>query len=151
MRVFHALCAFCVVSTALLAAESPFVGTWKLNTGKSRSTPGTAVKEMTVTFEAVGNEMKRVATGTDGDGQPINQDSTIAWDGRDHAIDAPGMTVAVKQVNDRTLSVTVKQEGKVVDSVRAVVSKDGKTMTSYEKGQDPKGRKLDNTDVFEKQ
>jgi hypothetical protein len=151
MRVFHALCAFCVVSTALLAAESPFVGTWKLNTGKSRSTPGTAVKEMTVTFEAVGNEMKRVATGTDGDGQPINQDSTIAWDGKDHAIDAPGMTVAVKQVNDRTLSVTVKQEGKVVDSVRAVVSKDGKTMTSYEKGQDPKGRKLDNTDVFEKQ
>jgi len=151
MRVFHALCAFCVVSTALLAAESPFVGTWKLNTGKSRSTPGTAVKEMTVTFEAVGNESKRGPTGTDGDGQPINQDSTIAWDGRDHAIDAPGMTVAVKQVNDRTLSVTVKQEGKVVDSVRAVVSKDGKTMTSYEKGQDPKGRKLDNTDVFEKQ
>jgi hypothetical protein len=47
--------------------------------------------------------------------------------------------------------VKVKREGKVIDSIRAVVSKDGKTMTSYEKGEDPKGRQIDNTDVFEKQ
>jgi len=151
MRGFQFLSALCVFSISMVAAESPFVGTWKLNTSKSKSAPGTAVKEMTVTFEAVGDQMKRVATGTDPDGQPINQNSTIAWDGKDHPIDAPGITVAVNKVNDRTLNVTLKQEGKVIDSIRAAISKDGKTMTSYEKGQDPKGRKLDNKDVFEKQ
>ncbi len=151
MRALRLIAAIAAFSMAMIAAESSYVGTWKLNTSKSKSTPGTAVKEMTVTFEAIGDQMKRVATGTDSDGQPISMNSTIAWDGKDHPIDAPGLTVAVTQVNDRTLNVKVKREGKVIDSIRAVVSKDGKTMTSYEKGEDPKGRQIDNTDVFEKQ
>jgi hypothetical protein len=59
--------------------------------------------------------------------------------------------VAVGRVDDRTLMVTVKVDGKVVSSGRVVVSKDGKTMTSSFKGEDPKGRKFDNVDVFERQ
>ena len=59
--------------------------------------------------------------------------------------------VAVKSVNDHTLNVTVKVNGKVVSSGRAVVSKDGKTMTSRFKGEDPKKRKIDNVEVYEKQ
>lgn len=134
MRGLQLLTAICVFSTALFAADSPFIGTWKLNPAKSKFAPGTASKDMTVTFEAVGDQMKRVATGTDPDGQPINQNSTIAWDGKDHSIDQPGMTVAVNQVNDHTLNVMVKREGRVVDSIRAVVAKNGKAMTSTEKG-----------------
>jgi hypothetical protein len=151
MRGLPLLTALCVFSTALVAADNAFVGTWKLDPAKSKFAPGTALKDMTVTFEAVGDQMKRVASGTDPDGQPINQNSTIAWDGKDHPIDTPETTVAVNQVNDRTLNVTIKRGGKVVDSVRAVVAKNGKTMTSTEKGEDPKGRKLDNVYVFEKQ
>jgi len=105
---------------------------------------------MTVTFDPVGDQWKRVATGIDPDGEPVNQNSTIAWDGKDHAIDEPGITVAVSQVNATTLNVTVKREGTVVDTAHAVISKDGKTMTVVEKGQDPKGRKLDNVEVLEK-
>jgi hypothetical protein len=59
--------------------------------------------------------------------------------------------VAVKSVNDRTLNVTAKVNGKVVSSGRAVVSRDGKTMTSSFKGEDAKGRKFDNVEVFERQ
>jgi len=150
MRGCQLLTALFVFSAALVAADSPFAGTWKLNTAKSKSAPGTAIKEMTVTFEPVRDQWKRVATGTDSDGKALNQNSTIAWDGKDHAIDEPGTTVAVTQVNDRTLNVTVKHEGAVVDSVHVVISKNGKTMTVSEKGQDPKGRKLDNVEVFEK-
>jgi hypothetical protein len=155
MRGLQTLVAACLFSTALFAADNPFVGTWKLNAAKSKFAPGTEVKEMTVTFEAVGNEMKRTVSGTDADGQQINQSSTIAWDGKPHKIEAPpnpGFTVAVKKVGDHTVDVAVKQpDGKLLNTVKATVSKDGKSLTVTEKGQDPKGRKLDNTEVFEKQ
>jgi hypothetical protein len=145
----------CLFSTALVAADNPFIGTWNLNPGKSKFAPGTELKEMTVSFAAVGNEMKRTVSGIDPDGQQINQSSTIAWDGNAHKIEAPNappIMVAVKKVGDHTLDVTVKQpDGKLLDTVKAIVSKDGKSMTVTEKGQDPKGRKLDNTEVFEKQ
>jgi hypothetical protein len=48
--------------------------------------------------------------------------------------------------------VTVKNaDGKVVSSGHAEVSKDGKTMTATFKGEDPKGRKFNNVEVFDKQ
>jgi hypothetical protein len=151
MRGRQLLTALCVFSAALVGADNQFAGTWKLNTSESKSAPGTAIKEMTVTFEPVGDQWKRVATGTDSDGKAFNQNSTIAWDGKDHAIDEPGMTVAVTQVDDRTLNATVKREGAVVDSIHVAISKNRKSMTVSEKGQDEKGRKLDNVEVFEKQ
>ena len=150
MRGYQALTAVLVCYAALVAADSPFAGTWKLNTAKSKSAPGTAIKEMTVTFEPVGDQWKRVATGIDSDGKAVNQNAIIEWDGKDHAIDEPGITVAVTQANTSTLNVIVKREGTVVDSAHVVISNGGKTMTVVEKGQDPKGRKLDNVDVFEK-
>src|SRR3954463_7019976 len=151
MRGFRIVVCLSLISVALSAADSPFAGTWKLNTAKSKSVPGTEVKELTMSFQAMGDQWKRVATGIDADGKPVDENSTISWDGKDHRIDQPGITVAVNQVNDRTLNVKVKREGKVVNSVYVVVSDDGKTLTAHEKGQDPKGRMLDNTGVFERQ
>jgi hypothetical protein len=150
LRRLAAICIFSIFSTALLAATNPFLGTWKLNSAKSKFAPGTAYSDMTVTFEAVGDQIKRVATGTDADGKPINENSTIAWDGKDHDIGEPGITVAVTQVNDHTLNVKVKHEGKVMSSIRVVASKNGKTVTAAEKGEDLKGRKLDNVEVWDK-
>jgi hypothetical protein len=155
MRGLRFLIALSVISTAMLAADNPFIGTWKLNVAKSKFSPGTAIKEETVTFEAVGDQMKRTVVGIDADGEQLNQNSTIPWDGKAHKIEAspnPPIMVAVKKVNDHTLDVTVKQpDGKLVDTVKAVVSQDGKSITVTESGEDPKGRKLDNTEVFEKQ
>ena len=155
MRGLRFLIALSVISTAMLAADNPFVGPWKLNVAKSKFAPGTAIKEETVTFEAVGDEMKRSVVGVDADGAQMNQNSTIPWDGKAHKIEAPPappIMVAVKKVNDHTLDVTVKQpDGKLLETVKAVVSHDGKSITVTDKGEDPKGRKLDNIEVFEKQ
>jgi hypothetical protein len=153
MRGLRCVAAFCLFSVALVAADNPFIGTWKLNTAKSKGTPGTMNKESTVVFEADGNGVKRTVTGIDADGKPINLSATIPWDGMEHKVDGsmgPAM-VAVKNVNDHTTNVTVKVNGKVVSSGRSVVSKDGKTMTNTFKGEDPKGRKVDSVDVYEKQ
>jgi len=155
MRGLRFLIAFSVITAALLAADNPFVGTWKLNVAKSKFTPGTAFKEATVTFETAGDQMKRTFVGTNADGQQINEDSTIAWDGKPHKIEAPPnppIMVTVKKVDENTLDVTVETaDGKLLDTVKAVVATDGKSITVTNKGEDEKGRKLDNTEVFEKQ
>jgi hypothetical protein len=81
--------------------------------------------------------------------------ATIAWDGKEHKVEAPKrppVMVAVKSVNNRRINVTVKlADGKVVSSGHVDVSKDGKTMTATFKGEDPKGRKFDNVEVFDRQ
>jgi len=73
MPGFRCLTAICVFATALVAADNPFVGTWKLNLAKSKFAPGTQPKEVTVVFESVGDQIKRVATGVDEDGQPLKE------------------------------------------------------------------------------
>lgn len=152
MRVLHLAAAFCTFAIISVAADNHFLGTWKLNTAKSKGTPGTMSKEETVVFETDGSGIKRTVTGVDADGQKINASATIPWDGMEHKVDGPmgPAMVAVKTVNDRSINVTARINGKVM-SGRVVVSKDGKTMTSTFKGEDPKGRKLDNVEVFDKQ
>jgi hypothetical protein len=47
---------FCtMLSGLLLAQDNPFVGTWKLNTAKSKFEPGRQLKSMTRTIVAQGN------------------------------------------------------------------------------------------------
>jgi len=150
----HLVTAFCVFSVVLTAADNPFLGTWKLNTAKSKGTPDTMEKESTVVFASDGNGIKRTVTGIDSDGKPIHLSATIPWDGMEHKVNGPDgapAMVAVKTVNPNTLDVTVKVNGKVVSSGKVVVAKNGKTMTSTFKGEDPKGRKIDNVEVYEKQ
>jgi hypothetical protein len=143
LKVLTVLTVLSVSSTQLLAAQSLFAGTWKMNTAKSKSAEDATPKEMTLTYEPVGDQWKQIGVGTDHAGNSINQNYLIAWDGKDHPVDEPGMTIAVVQVDDHTQNVTVKQYGAVVDSGQMLLSKDGKTMTcSHE---DP-----NTVDVFEK-
>jgi hypothetical protein len=155
VRGLRLVASFFFLSITLLAANDPFLGTWKLNVAKSKGTAGTLSKEETVVFASDGNGIKRTVTGVDADGQKIDMSATIPWDGMEHQVEgpngAPAAMVAVKSVNDHTLNVTVKVNGKIVSSGQVVLSKDGKTMTSSFKGEDPKGRKIDNVEVYEKQ
>ncbi len=154
MRALYYVAAVCVFSVALVAADNPFIGTWKLNTEKSKGTPETMSKEENVVFAADGKKVKRIVTGIDADGKPINMSASIPWDGKEHKVENPNgapVMVAVKNVNDRTINVKVKANGKLVSSGQVAVSNDGKTMTASFKGEDPKGRKLDNVEVFDKQ
>jgi len=155
MRRLQLLAALCVFSAALFAADNPFLGTWKLNTAKSKGTQGTMDKEATTVFETDGDKIKRTFTAVNADGEKVNMVGSIPWDGKPHQVEgpngAPPAMVAVKRINERTLAVTVTVNGKVVAAGRSVVSKDGKTMTDSFKGEDPKGRKFDNVEVLEKQ
>jgi hypothetical protein len=146
ITVFAFLCVSLTTLISAQRAQRPFAGTWKMDVTRSKWGPGKGIKELTLTFEAVGDKWKQVGTGTYSDGSPLIHNYVMAWDGKDHPINGkpPGWTLAVLQVDDYTQNVTVKQDGKVVDSGRVLISKDGKTMTTTH--QDP-----DTVEVFEKQ
>jgi hypothetical protein len=150
--------AIFVISTTLLAAGNPFLGTWRLNAAKSKSSPMPLPQSLTVRFEADGERIRRTATGIDGEGKPIVQGgpkaTSLAWDGNDHSVPGPDgtpMTIAVKRVSDYRNDVTVKRNGKVTATIRSVVSEDGKTMTNTVQGVNEKGEKFRVTEVLEKQ
>jgi hypothetical protein len=159
MRLLFSVFAICASVTVLLGADNPFVGTWKLNTEKSKFSPGSEIRNMTVTFELDGNRVKVITTGTDRQGKPIvrggPEGDETPWDGQDHAVSGPGaspsMTLAIKLVNDHTVDVTVKSQGKVINRNHTVISEDGKTMTSTENGVDEKGAKVHKVEIYEKQ
>jgi hypothetical protein len=153
MQSLHLLTAFLVLSVPMVAADNPFLGTWKLNVAKSKGTPGTMSKEETVVFTSEGTAVKRTVTGINADGEKIDASGTLPWDGKDHKVDGPmgPSMIAVKSVDANTVNVTVKVNGKLVSTGKVAVSKDGKTMTSAFKGEDPKGRKYDNVAVYDRQ
>jgi hypothetical protein len=141
-----------LVAGALFAAE-PYMGTWKLNESKSKFTAGTA-KNTTVTYSSTMMGKVKVTTdGTDGAGKPSRTSWTGKFDGKDYALSGDPMTDtrAYAKVNDRTLQLTGKKGGKVVNTARVVVSADGKSRTVTINGTNAKGKKFKNTAVYDKE
>jgi len=155
MRFAYAIAlTLCMLATRLLAADNPFLGTWKLDVAKSQFNPGPGRKEITVKLEQDGENIRRLATGTSADGSPIHEESSIPWDGKDHLVPKPTepqRTVAITQIGGRTLQVIVKQHGKTTATSHVVVSSDGRTVRQTEDGVNDKGEKVHNVVVAEKQ
>jgi hypothetical protein len=122
-----------MASVQVFAQANPLLGTWKLNTAKSKYTGSPMPKEMTRTVEADGDSVKYTYAGTAADGSPISYGFTVKYDGKDYPMtgSAPGgvdMT-AIKRINANTYEATQKKAGKVVANTEVVVSKDGKVTT----------------------
>jgi hypothetical protein len=128
------------------------MGTWKLNEAKSKFAPG-ASKNNSVVYEAVGDNVKATVDGTDGNGKPTHSEWTGKFDGKDYPVagDPASDTRSLKKIDDRTLELTVKKDGKVTLTGRIVVSADGKSRTLTTSGTDAKGKKVKNTAVYDKQ
>jgi len=144
--------AFCLLGAAMCLAADPHVGTWNLNEAKSKITPGTT-KFTSVTFKDMLGNMKITQDGMSGDGKPIHVEWSGKFDGKDYPVtgDPNADTRAYRKVDDRTLEVTAKKNGKVVVTARTAVSADGKTRTGNVSGTTAKGKKFQNTAVYDKQ
>ena len=66
----NAALSMLILAAALWAAD-PFVGTWKLNTAKSKFKQGQAPKEQTVTITEVGSNLEVTVQRTGSDGKSI--------------------------------------------------------------------------------
>jgi hypothetical protein len=140
------------LGAAMCFAADPQMGTWKLNATKSKITPGT-LKFTTVTFKNMFGKVKVAGDGIDADGKPVHTEWTGNFDGKDYPVtgDPISDTRSYTKVDDRTLDLTVKKGGKVIDTGRIVVSADGKRRTVTVSGTTPKGKKFKNVVVYDKQ
>ena len=144
--------ALCFAAAAVCFASDAQMGTWKLNEAKSKLAPGLA-KNTTVVVEAVGDDMKVTVDGIDRDGKPAHNEWTGKFDGKDYPVTGDPNTDArsYKKVDDRTLGLTAKKDGKVATTGRIVLSADGKSRTVSTTVTDSTGKKVKSTAVYDKQ
>ncbi len=133
-------------------ADNPHLGTWKLNEANSKSTPGMG-KNTTVTYEAVGDNIKATLDGVDGQGKPTHSEWTGKFDGKDYPVtgDTTSDMRSYKKIDDRTLEATGKKDGKVILTAHIVISADGKTRKVTVHSTDASGKKVTSSAVYDKQ
>src|SRR5215831_10716760 len=133
--------ALCLFGEALSFAGDPQMGTWKLNETKSKFS-AEAAKNHTVVYETVGENVKITADGTDKDGKSTHNEWTGKFDGKDYPVTGnPTSDMrSYSKVDDRTLKMKIKKDGKVTVTGRIVVSPDSKTrmVTATEAGAEGK-------------
>ena len=144
--------ALCLVGVAVCFADDANMGTWKLNEAKSKLGPG-ALKNDTVVYAAAGYNVKVTVDGTDSDGKPTHNVWIGKFDGKDYPVtdDPSSDTRSYTKIDDRTLGLNVKKNGKPTISGRIVVSADGKSRTVTTSGTDAMGKKISSTAVYDKQ
>ena len=137
---------------ALCLAADVNMGTWKLNEGKSKFSPGTG-KNLTVVYEAAGDNVKVIVDGVDKDGKAIHSEWTGEFDGKDYPVTGAANEDArsYKKVDDRTLDFAGKKGGKAGANGRVVVAADGKSRTVTTTLTDASGKKVTNVAVYDKQ
>ena len=137
--------AFC------FAAPNPTEGSWKLNEAKSKVAPGMP-KNNTVTYAAVGDQVKVTVDGMDAAGKSTHSEWTGKMDGKDYPVTGDSMSDmrSYKKEGKDTLQLTNKKDGKVTATGSIMVSADGKTRTVTITATDDKGAKVTSTAVYDK-
>jgi len=132
------------------AQPDPALGTWKLNTEKSKFAPGTAPTNTTVTIEAAGQAFKVTTRTVRVSGKVIRR-ITPRMSTDDYPVEgSPDYdTVSLKR-NGATVEGTRKQNGKVVQMYQRVISEDRKTMTVATTGKDASGQTLNSITVYDR-
>jgi hypothetical protein len=144
--------ALCFAGTALSFAQSPQMGTWKLDEAKSRI-PAGIVRNSTVIYAADGGNVKVTTDGTNSDGKPLHTEWTGKFDGKEYPLtgDPTADSRSYKEIDEHTLELASKRGGKVTNSGRVVVSPDGKTRTLRLTATDSSGKKVSGVSMYNKQ
>src|SRR5260370_2592866 len=73
-----------LVASVSMAAADDQSGTWKMNSAKSKYSPGPPPKDLAVKVEADENHIKLNADGTNDDGTPLHVEYDAKFDGKDY-------------------------------------------------------------------
>ena len=125
------------LAAVVVAAEDPFVGTWKLNLKKSNVGPPV---EDTIQFVMVTNGLHMISYGVSISGRATHVDRILLFDGKEiSAPEFPGMTMICSRDDANTVVAAIKTNGKEVVRIRQAASEDGKILTVTSQGKDEKG------------
>jgi hypothetical protein len=140
--------ALVLTMAAAAMAADPFIGTWKLNVGKSNANP--APKSQTMKIAPQDSVFKWAFDTVEADGKSTNGEWSGKYDGKDYSLtgNADYDTAATKKIDANTLDSALKKGGKVVGTGRELVSKDGKTLTLTSKLKNAQGQSIS---VYDKQ
>lgn len=142
----------CILGAGTCFAQSPFMGTWKLNEAKSKFGPG-ATKLTTVVYEAAGDSTKVTVDGTDSAGNPLHWEWTGKFDGKPYPVtgSATADSATYRKISSHALAITQTKGGKVTTTARIVVARDGKSRTVTATTIDSSGKKAHSVSVYDKQ
>jgi hypothetical protein len=129
------------------------IGTWSHCVDVPKTDPDEAPVNATIMFEAAGKGSHSIVTVIDESGSPHTVEYTAMFDSKDYPIKGASWadTVSLKLIDSRTTIRTDKKDGKVVLTLKGVVSKDGKTFTIIRKAMGPNGEAETATSVCERQ
>ena len=135
-----------------LFAQSPFAGTWKLDSAKTKYTAGEPPKDVMLVMEEQGENLSVTATGTNSDGSALSVKYTVPLKGGAGQVqEGPYDAISSKVVSAKVRENTYSKNGKEVAVRHTVVSNDGKTLRSSVKGVNAEGKTVAGTDVYDKQ
>ncbi len=125
----------------MLAQDSPFVGTWKLNAAKSKAEGVPLPKSLTRTITADGTGLKYAYDGVGADGSAVTYSLSSKFDGKASAVSGAGMpggadSITLKRINPSKTEGTLTKGGKEIGKSEAEVSKDGKVADREIEGKD---------------
>ena len=146
------LCEILLLTAAALAADN-YLGTWTLNVVKSKYDPGPAPKSLTVKLEAVADgRVRETGDRFNADGSRTQWEWTAKFDGKDYPVkgDPDLDAVSLKKIDDNTIEVTIKKDGKVTNTMKIVVAKDGHSWTNEASSTNAKGVKVHNIMFFDR-
>lgn len=139
----------------LLAGQTQaWFGTWTLNPEKSSYDPGPPpYTRSTFTIDPRGDGVRVTYDMV----RPRGGLTHLEWDGRFDGREYPVqgveelVTYAYNRIDDRTYDIVTRLDGRVAATSRAVLSEDGKTITTTTTGRDFQGRQVTTVTVYERQ
>ena len=154
VRLLAIVLVLAAVAATLWAAEEPLIGTWKLNLAKSKFTPGPPPRSQTLQYEPSGaNGIQRANDEVNAKGERTQSVVTYVFDGKEHPVTGSPLVDAVvnRRMDAYTTERVQKKGGKIVNTLRRIVSKDGKTLTITEEGTDDQGKPFSEITIYDKQ
>ena len=139
-------------SAIVCSAQSPHMGTWKLNEAKSKFSKG-APKNTTVVYAAEGDQIKVTVDGVDGEGNATHNEWTGKFDNKFYPVtgDATSDTRSYRKINNHTLALTGKKGTKITLTGRIVVTANGRTRTVTTSSTDAHGHRITNRAIYDKE
>ena len=115
----------------LLAETDPLMGTWKLNVSKSKLGGNASPGELVRKFEPIPNGIRINRELVDANGKPTRGSWELKFDGKDYPVkgDRNLDTLSLKRLDLHTVEAVAKKDGKITNTMRWDISKDGKTYT----------------------
>jgi hypothetical protein len=139
---------------ALLAASSPdpILGTWKLNSARSKFNPGPAPRSQTRTYADTPQGIQVTIRTVDVNGRSSTIEFAERYDGKDYPTKGSEIAdaLALVRINDYMAEATMKHAGKVVATAKRLITDEGKTLIISYKESDSE-HPVDNQLVYDKQ